>query len=41
MNHEKIQNWPNKGEIEYDKYSVRYREGLPPALNDISLKIKS
>ena len=28
-----INNWPLHGEIEYDDYSVRYREGLKPALN--------
>ncbi|KAK9456107.1 P-loop containing nucleoside triphosphate hydrolase protein [Dipodascopsis uninucleata] len=31
--------WPSAGEITFDHYSTRYREGLDLVLNDISLKI--
>jgi ABC-type multidrug transport system fused ATPase/permease subunit len=31
--------WPNKGSIEFEKVVLKYREDLPPALNDISLVI--
>lgn len=33
--------WPRKGDIECVNVSSRYREGLPPVLNDISFKIPS
>ncbi|KAJ1916544.1 hypothetical protein H4219_003711 [Mycoemilia scoparia] len=32
--------WPTKGEVVFDSYSTRYREGLDLVLNDISFKIK-
>ena len=31
--------WPQKGEIVFDKYCVRYREGLDFVLKDITCKI--
>jgi len=31
--------WPTKGAIEFEDVSLRYREGLPPALNGLSLAI--
>jgi ATP-binding cassette, subfamily C (CFTR/MRP), member 1 len=34
-------NWPSKGEIEFKNVSVRYREGLPLVLNNVSTKIQS
>jgi ATP-binding cassette subfamily C (CFTR/MRP) protein 1 len=36
----KEQNWPQKGEIRFKDYSLRYRDGLPLVLSDISLTIK-
>jgi ABC-type multidrug transport system fused ATPase/permease subunit len=32
--------WPTDGAISIQKLSIRYREGLPLVLNDISLEIK-
>lgn len=32
--------WPNHGEIHFNNYSTRYREGLDPVLKNISLDIK-
>ncbi|KAM3143254.1 hypothetical protein pb186bvf_004586 [Paramecium bursaria] len=37
----KIVQWPDKGQIRYNNYSVKYREGLPFALNDVNLTIES
>lgn len=34
------QEWPNKGEIEIDQISLRYRPGLPLVLKNISMTIK-
>ena len=34
-------NWPSNGKIEFDKYSVRYREGLNLVLNNISINVAS
>ena len=31
--------WPNKGEVLFDNYSTRYRQGLDLVLQDISVKI--
>ena len=31
--------WPSKGDIEFKDYSMRYREGLPYVLKDMSVKI--
>ena len=31
--------WPDKGRIQLDNYSVRYREGLDLVLKDISADI--
>jgi ATP-binding cassette subfamily C (CFTR/MRP) protein 1 len=31
--------WPKSGLLEFDKVCLRYRDGLPPALNDLSFKI--
>ncbi|KAG7359453.1 multidrug transporter membrane ATP-binding component [Nitzschia inconspicua] len=33
--------WPEKGVLEFDNVSLRYREGLPLALNGLSFKISS
>lgn len=33
--------WPKKGEIIVESYSLRYRQDLDLVLNDISFKIKS
>lgn len=35
------EDWPNKGEIEFVGYSVRYREGFNLVLNNISIRIGS
>ena len=32
-------NWPSAGSIKFDKYSVRYREGLDLVLKQIDCKI--
>ena len=31
--------WPNEGEVLFDNYSTRYRQGLDLVLQDISVKI--
>lgn len=33
--------WPEKGEIKFEKASMAYREGLPLALKDLTVSIKS
>lgn len=33
--------WPEKGEIKFEKVSMAYREGLPLALKDLTLSVKS
>ena len=33
--------WPDKGQIEFKDYSVRYRPGLELVLKDLSFNIKS
>ena len=33
--------WPSNGEVKFDDYSVRYREGLDMVLNSISINIQS
>lgn len=35
------ENWPFRGEIEFNEYSVRYREGLSLVLNNISVNVAS
>ncbi|KAL3920251.1 MAG: hypothetical protein SGARI_006991 [Bacillariaceae sp.] len=37
--HEPPQSWPEQGVLEFDHVSLRYREGLPLALDDLSFKI--
>ncbi|KAL3924691.1 MAG: hypothetical protein SGILL_000891 [Bacillariaceae sp.] len=37
--HEPPTNWPDEGFLEFDKVSLRYREGLPLALNNLTFKI--
>lgn len=32
--------WPMQGNVEFNDYSVRYREGLDLVLKDITLKVK-
>lgn len=32
-------NWPQKGEVEFRNYSVRYRPGLELVLKDLSLRV--
>lgn len=34
-------NWPEKGAIRFENYSLRYREGLDPVLKNISLDVKA
>ena len=34
------QEWPQKGEIEIDQISLRYRPGLPLVLKNLSMTIK-
>ncbi len=36
-----IQNWPTEGVVEFSNYSVQYREGLPPALKNLSFRINA
>lgn len=31
--------WPNEGNVQFDNYGVRYREGLALVLKSISCKI--
>lgn len=38
--HRPSEDWPTRGEVEFAKYSVRYRKGLDLVLKDISLKVK-
>ena len=33
--------WPKKGQIRFEKYSTRYRDGLDLILKEISLKVNS
>lgn len=33
-------NWPSEGSVEFVNYSTKYRDNLPFALKDISLKIQ-
>jgi ABC-type multidrug transport system fused ATPase/permease subunit len=33
------ESWPRTGSIDFDKVSLRYRDGLPLALNDLSFRI--
>jgi ABC-type multidrug transport system fused ATPase/permease subunit len=35
------QDWPENGVLEFDLVSLRYREGLPLALNELSFKVPS
>ncbi|GMK60092.1 hypothetical protein CspeluHIS016_0903090 [Cutaneotrichosporon spelunceum] len=32
--------WPERGDIEFDSFSMRYRKDLPLCLNDVSVKIQ-
>jgi len=32
--------WPDKGEIVFENYQTRYREGLDPVLRGISCRIQ-
>lgn len=34
-----MQNWPQEGVVEFNKYSTRYREGLDLVLKSINCKI--
>lgn len=34
-------NWPEKGAIRFEDYSVRYRDGLDPVLRNITLDVKA
>ena len=36
----KAQNWPKSGEISFENVSMRYREGLEPAMNNLTLTIQ-
>ena len=33
--------WPNNGEIDFDEFCVRYRDGLKLVLNNICIKVES
>lgn len=33
--------WPRKGEIKFDRYSMRYREDLDDVIRDVSLTIRA
>jgi len=33
------ESWPSKGELKFDNVCLRYRDGLPLALNNLSFKI--
>ncbi len=33
--------WPTEGNIEFEHVTLRYKEDLPPALNDVSFFISS
>lgn len=33
--------WPEKGSVEFQNYSVRYREGLDLVLKDLNFKINA
>ena len=33
-------NWPFKGQVEFEKYSTKYRRELDPVLHSVSFKIK-
>ena len=35
------QDWPQTGEVTFEKYSTRYREGLDLVLKDISCRVTS
>jgi len=32
-------NWPQKGEIEFQNASMKYREGLEPSIEDLSFTV--
>lgn len=34
-----MNNWPKEGRIDFINYSVRYREGLKPALKNLNITI--
>lgn len=36
----KEQNWPQKGEIEFQGASMRYREGLEPSIDELSFTVQ-
>lgn len=35
----KAANWPKSGEITFENVSMKYREGLEPAMNNLTLTI--
>ena len=37
----KLENWPNKGNIQFLNYQTKYREGLDLVLKGIDLEIES
>ena len=39
-NDEKLSSWPQKGAIEFENTSMRYREGMDPSMNELSCKIQ-
>lgn len=38
-NHSINENWPEKGQVQFENYQTRYREGLDLVLKDIKLNI--
>ena len=40
LNHKPANDWPKLGAIEFNNYSVRYRQGLDLVLRDINTKIE-
>ena len=38
---DKNKNWPEKGSLQFEGVTVRYRSDLPPSLNDISFSVES
>ncbi|EGT32255.1 hypothetical protein CAEBREN_05120 [Caenorhabditis brenneri] len=39
--HAPISGWPSKGNMKFERYSTRYREGLDLVLHDISLDVRA
>jgi len=33
--------WPNKGDVDFNQVTMKYREGLEPSINKLDVKIKA